>query len=86
MPHCGVVVEEQKSQEVLGTAGSTVSSCKCSLFVEPGNTNSAPPLAVSRTLRISVGFLATQDQLQSWIRGNVSACARSIFIFDEMDK
>lgn len=21
-----------------------------------------------------------------WIRGNVSACARSVFIFDEMDK
>lgn len=30
--------------------------------------------------------LVIQDQLQSWIRGNVSACARSIFIFDEMDK
>ncbi|XP_075041126.1 torsin-1A-like [Mixophyes fleayi] len=27
-----------------------------------------------------------KDQLQSWIRGNVSQCARSIFIFDEMDK
>ncbi|XP_030063713.1 torsin-1A [Microcaecilia unicolor] len=27
-----------------------------------------------------------KDQLQNWIRGNVSACARSIFIFDEMDK
>ncbi|XP_063792509.1 torsin-1A-like [Pseudophryne corroboree] len=27
-----------------------------------------------------------KDQLQSWIRGNVSRCARSIFIFDEMDK
>ncbi|XP_004640511.1 torsin-1A [Octodon degus] len=27
-----------------------------------------------------------KDQLQQWIRGNVSACARSIFIFDEMDK
>ncbi|KAJ6652274.1 hypothetical protein lerEdw1_012760 [Lerista edwardsae] len=27
-----------------------------------------------------------KDQLQSWIRGNVTACARSIFIFDEMDK
>lgn len=27
-----------------------------------------------------------KDQLQSWIRGNVSTCARSIFIFDEMDK
>ncbi|XP_060156296.1 torsin-1A isoform X2 [Globicephala melas] len=27
-----------------------------------------------------------KDQLQSWIRGNVSACARSVFIFDEMDK
>lgn len=31
-------------------------------------------------------FRATQDQLQSWIRGNVSICPRSIFIFDEMDK
>lgn len=30
--------------------------------------------------------LTIQDQLQLWIRGNVSACARSIFIFDEMDK
>ncbi|XP_077334308.1 torsin-1A-like [Lithobates pipiens] len=27
-----------------------------------------------------------KDQLQSWIRGNVSACERSIFIFDEVDK
>ncbi|XP_007431324.2 torsin-1B, partial [Python bivittatus] len=27
-----------------------------------------------------------KDQLQKWIRGNVSACAKSIFIFDEMDK
>ncbi|XP_016052152.1 PREDICTED: torsin-1B, partial [Miniopterus natalensis] len=27
-----------------------------------------------------------QDQLRSWIRGNVSACANSVFIFDEMDK
>uniref|UniRef100_K9IJE1 Torsin n=1 Tax=Desmodus rotundus TaxID=9430 RepID=K9IJE1_DESRO len=27
-----------------------------------------------------------QDQLQEWIRGNVSACASSVFIFDEMDK
>ncbi|KAI1887924.1 hypothetical protein AGOR_G00195490 [Albula goreensis] len=25
-------------------------------------------------------------QLQQWIRGNVSTCARSMFIFDEMDK
>nr|XP_020650486.1 torsin-1A-like [Pogona vitticeps] len=27
-----------------------------------------------------------KDQLQTWIRGNVSTCGRSIFIFDEMDK
>uniref|UniRef100_A0A8C5R8C6 Torsin n=1 Tax=Leptobrachium leishanense TaxID=445787 RepID=A0A8C5R8C6_9ANUR len=27
-----------------------------------------------------------KDQLQSWIRGNVSLCERSLFIFDEMDK
>ena len=26
-----------------------------------------------------------KDQLQNWIRGNVSKCAQSIFIFDEMD-
>ncbi|NXR08130.1 TOR1B protein, partial [Semnornis frantzii] len=27
-----------------------------------------------------------KDQLQTWIRGNVSACPHSVFIFDEMDK
>ncbi|XP_068012111.1 torsin-1B-like isoform X3 [Melanerpes formicivorus] len=27
-----------------------------------------------------------KDQLQAWIRGNVSACPHSVFIFDEMDK
>ncbi|KAJ1133897.1 hypothetical protein NDU88_000369 [Pleurodeles waltl] len=27
-----------------------------------------------------------KDQLQLWIRGNVTNCERSIFIFDEMDK
>ncbi|XP_028918570.1 torsin-1B [Ornithorhynchus anatinus] len=27
-----------------------------------------------------------QDQLRKWIRGNVSTCASSVFIFDEMDK
>ncbi|NWX21397.1 TOR1B protein, partial [Aegotheles bennettii] len=27
-----------------------------------------------------------KEQLQKWIRGNVSACPHSVFIFDEMDK
>ncbi|KFQ92950.1 Torsin-1B, partial [Nipponia nippon] len=27
-----------------------------------------------------------KEQLQNWIRGNVSACPYSVFIFDEMDK
>ncbi len=27
-----------------------------------------------------------QDNLRSWIIGNVSACERSLFVFDEMDK
>uniref|UniRef100_A0A8C4STJ0 Torsin family 1 n=1 Tax=Erpetoichthys calabaricus TaxID=27687 RepID=A0A8C4STJ0_ERPCA len=27
-----------------------------------------------------------KEQLQQWIKGNVSSCARSLFIFDEMDK
>ncbi|XP_069741261.1 torsin-1B-like isoform X2 [Narcine bancroftii] len=31
-------------------------------------------------------FSHYKEQLQKWIRGNVSLCARSIFIFDEMDK
>lgn len=31
-------------------------------------------------------LLSFQDQLQTWIRGNVSACPHSVFIFDEMDK
>ncbi|XP_053552135.1 torsin-1A [Bombina bombina] len=27
-----------------------------------------------------------KDQLQAWIKGNVSLCERSVFIFDEVDK
>uniref|UniRef100_V9KZY7 Torsin n=1 Tax=Callorhinchus milii TaxID=7868 RepID=V9KZY7_CALMI len=27
-----------------------------------------------------------KEQLQKWIRGNITACERSMFIFDEMDK
>lgn len=27
-----------------------------------------------------------QEQLKSWVQGNVTECARSVFIFDEMDK
>ena len=30
--------------------------------------------------------LLFQDQLRQWIRGNVSLCERSLFVFDEMDK
>lgn len=31
-------------------------------------------------------ILFYQTQLQQWIKGNVSECATSMFIFDEMDK
>ncbi|XP_057687367.1 prosalusin [Corythoichthys intestinalis] len=27
-----------------------------------------------------------REQLKSWVQGNVTVCARSVFIFDEMDK
>lgn len=27
-----------------------------------------------------------QDQIRNWVRGNVSLCARSLFVFDEVDK
>jgi hypothetical protein len=30
--------------------------------------------------------LTFQLQLGDWIRGNVSACDRSLFVFDEVDK
>lgn len=46
-------------------------------FCTPGPP-SEPPRPVS--------FPGAQDQLRKWIRGNVSACASSVFIFDEMDK
>ncbi|XP_019740216.1 prosalusin isoform X2 [Hippocampus comes] len=29
---------------------------------------------------------AQREQLKSWVQGNVTECARSVFIFDEMDK
>lgn len=28
----------------------------------------------------------SQEQLKSWVKGNLTECARSIFIFDEMEK
>uniref|UniRef100_A0A7N6ADX5 Torsin n=1 Tax=Anabas testudineus TaxID=64144 RepID=A0A7N6ADX5_ANATE len=31
-------------------------------------------------------YLTYKSQLQQWIKGNVSKCERSMFIFDEMDK
>ncbi|XP_026209920.1 torsin family 1 isoform X2 [Anabas testudineus] len=31
-------------------------------------------------------YLTYKSQLQQWIKGNVSNCERSMFIFDEMDK
>jgi torsin-1 len=33
-----------------------------------------------------VSCICSQDHLRQWIRGNVSECERSLFIFDEMDK
>lgn len=31
-------------------------------------------------------MMHVQDQLRQWVKGNISICARSLFIFDEMDK
>lgn len=28
----------------------------------------------------------TQSDLKHWVQGNLTACARSVFIFDEMEK
>lgn len=51
------------------------------------STGTSPIFCLFKTNSFSCFcFRATQDQLQSWIRGNVSICPRSLFIFDEMDK
>lgn len=49
----------------------------------PGSTPT-PSSGTSSELPLSLRLV--QDQLQKWIRGNVSACGSSVFIFDEMDK
>lgn len=51
----------------------------------PGSSPPHPPSSgTSSELPLSLRLV--QDQLQKWIRGNVSACGSSVFIFDEMDK
>ena len=31
-------------------------------------------------------FLPPQKELKSWVQGNLTACGRSLFLFDEVDK
>ena len=41
---------------------------------------------MSTSIGISPIFFYLQLELQDWIRGNVSECKQSLFIFDEIDK
>lgn len=34
----------------------------------------------------SVACVYSQEELKSWVKGNLTECARSVFIFDEMEK
>lgn len=34
----------------------------------------------------SVSCAYSQEELKSWVQGNLTECARSVFIFDEMEK
>lgn len=34
----------------------------------------------------SVSCVYLQEELKSWVQGNLTECARSVFIFDEMEK
>lgn len=34
----------------------------------------------------SVSCVYSQEELKSWVQGNLTECARSVFIFDEMEK
>ncbi|KAL6042198.1 hypothetical protein STEG23_001898 [Scotinomys teguina] len=70
--------------------GMTGCGWLCQLFRRQREAGGTTTVEDSHALRILTVFQRNtsraQDQLQMWIRGNVSACARSIFIFDEMDK
>ena len=41
---------------------------------------------MSTSIEISPIFFYLQLELQDWIRGNVTECPQSLFIFDEIDK
>lgn len=44
------------------------------------------PVVLLCLVRFILLPLSPQSQLQQWIKGNVTNCERSMFIFDEMDK
>lgn len=37
-------------------------------------------------MRIESFCFGLQKELKSWVQGNLTECARSVFIFDEMEK
>ena len=51
-----------------------------------GNQEICSPLLCLHHQEKQCFVLLTQSQLQQWIKGNVTNCPRSMFIFDEMEK
>lgn len=42
--------------------------------------------SLGATVRTEFPFIGSQGELKSWVQGNLTECARSVFFFDEMEK
>ncbi|KAJ8376988.1 hypothetical protein SKAU_G00075680 [Synaphobranchus kaupii] len=70
-----------------GTGKNLVAKIIAKNLFEGGDLSTQVHLFIaSYHFRHSANVDTYKAQLQQWIRGNVSVCPRSMFIFDEMDK
>ncbi|XP_055516133.1 torsin-1A-like isoform X3 [Leucoraja erinacea] len=70
-----------------GTGKSLISKIIAENIYTNGMQSANVHLFISTVHFLHTKYLSDyKEQLQKWIRGNVSTCARSMFIFDEMDK
>lgn len=42
--------------------------------------------SLGAAVRTEFPFIGSQEELKSWVQGNLTECARSVFFFDEMEK
>lgn len=55
-------------------------------YLEPSLLGTSRSYDVQNSWRFLINIFLHQEQLRSWIRGNVTECPYSMFVFDEVDK